>query len=82
MPEQKAQKKEKNEAKDKIPVSSTEPLVPAVPEARPPYALLSNANQKVFVLFKWIRSLFLAKEVNVPMKGTELVKNKQPENPE
>lgn len=74
MPEQKAQKEGKNEA-DKIPVSSTEPLAPAVPEARPPHALLSNANQKVFVLFKRIGSLFLAKKVNVPIKGTELVKN-------
>ena len=58
----KPKRREKNEAKDKIPVSSTEPLVPAVPEARPPHALLSNANQKVFVLFKWIGSLFLAKK--------------------
>lgn len=40
----------------------TKSLVPAVPEARPPHALLSNANQKVSVLFKWIGSLFLAKK--------------------
>lgn len=75
MPEQKAQKEGKNEAKDKIPVSSTEPLVPTVPEVRPPHALLRNASQKVFVLFNQIGSLVLAKEVNVPMKGPELVKN-------
>lgn len=71
----KPKRRGKNEAKDKIPVSSTEPLVPAVPEARPPHALLSNANPKVFILFNRIGSLLLAKEVNVPMKGTELVKN-------